>query len=111
MFASSWGTASAPRCTRNRRLRITVSPDTVPGWLDCRVEDRLDTGDRTVYLAEVLDAGLTGPVQPLTLRQLLQLAPADKLRQLKDLMTADAAVDAAAIRAWRERRSRRTSGR
>jgi flavin reductase (DIM6/NTAB) family NADH-FMN oxidoreductase RutF len=95
------------------RLGPSGSPilDTVPGWLDCRVEDRLDTGDRTVYLAEVLDAGLTGPVQPLTLRQLLQLAPADKLRQLKDLMTADAAVDAAAIRAWRERRSRRTSGR
>ena len=26
------------------------------GWLDCRVEARMDTGDRTVYLAEVLDA-------------------------------------------------------
>ena len=24
------------------------------GWLDCRVEARLDTGDRTVYLAEVV---------------------------------------------------------
>src|SRR5688500_8646848 len=28
-----------------------------PAWLDCRVEARMDTGDRTVYLAEVLDAG------------------------------------------------------
>ena len=26
------------------------------GWLDCRVEARLETGDRTVYLAEVVDA-------------------------------------------------------
>src|SRR5262249_32598631 len=26
------------------------------GWLDCRVETRMETGDRTVYLAEVLAA-------------------------------------------------------
>src|SRR5262249_16858587 len=26
------------------------------GWLDCRVEARVETGDRTAYLAEVIDA-------------------------------------------------------
>ena len=63
-------------------------------WLDCRVEARMDTGDRTVYVAEVLDAGcgtlgvgqgdpLSGPVRgqetrvqpgtPLTFKRLLKL--------------------------------------
>ena len=28
----------------------------VPAWLDCRVEMRMDTGDRTIYLAEIIDA-------------------------------------------------------
>ncbi len=27
------------------------------GWLDCRVETRMETGDRTVYLAEVVQSG------------------------------------------------------
>src|SRR5437764_167787 len=38
------------------RTELTGSPllDEAIGWLDCRVEARLDTGDRTVYLAEVL---------------------------------------------------------
>ncbi len=29
------------------------------GWLDCRVEERLDGGDRTVYLAEVVQSRVT----------------------------------------------------
>jgi flavin reductase (DIM6/NTAB) family NADH-FMN oxidoreductase RutF len=74
-----------------------------PGWLSCRVEGRLDTGDRSVYLAEVLDGDLTRPGPPLTLKRLLQLAPAGRLRELKDGMTRDAAVDEAAIRAFRDR--------
>jgi flavin reductase (DIM6/NTAB) family NADH-FMN oxidoreductase RutF len=75
-----------------------------PGWLDCRVEARLDTGDRTVYLAEVVDARLSRPGQPLTVKRLLQLAPPEELRELKEQVARDSAVDAAAIRAWREQR-------
>src|SRR5213078_3800168 len=38
-------------------------------WLDCRVEARLETGDRTVFLAEVLaGAGAKGG-PPLTLKR------------------------------------------
>jgi flavin reductase (DIM6/NTAB) family NADH-FMN oxidoreductase RutF len=73
------------------------------GWLDCRVEARLDVGDRTIYLAEVVQGQLQRSASPLTLKRLLQLAPADKLRELKELMTRDIAVDEAAIRAWRQR--------
>jgi flavin reductase (DIM6/NTAB) family NADH-FMN oxidoreductase RutF len=77
-----------------------------PGWLSCRVEGRLDTGDRTAYLAEVLDGELTRPGPPLTLKWMLQLAPAERLRELREGMERDSAVDAAAIRAFRDTASR-----
>ena len=72
-------------------------------WLDCRVEARLNTGDRTIYLAEVVDAHHRpgGPI--LTVQRVLQLAPADKLQLLNELHDRDARVDAQAIRAWRDK--------
>jgi flavin reductase (DIM6/NTAB) family NADH-FMN oxidoreductase RutF len=90
---------------RSVQSAITGSPiltDAV-AWLDCRVESRLDTGDRTVYLAEVVEARQARPVPPLTVQQFLRLAPKEKLSILKEQLTSDAAVDAAAIRAWRQR--------
>jgi len=73
-------------------------------WLDCRVEARLNTGDRTVYLAEVVDAchRMGSPI--LTVQRLLQLAPADKLQLLNELHERDAVVDSQAIRAWRNQK-------
>ena len=72
-------------------------------WLECRVEARLNTGDRTVYLAEVLAGGRERDTAILTMRRLIELAPPEKLRELKAGLERDAAVDAAAIRAWRGR--------
>jgi flavin reductase (DIM6/NTAB) family NADH-FMN oxidoreductase RutF len=72
------------------------------GWLNCRVEARLETGDRTVYLAEVQDGLLARPGPLLTVRRMLELAPPERLRELKEGMVRDSAVDASAIRAWRE---------
>ena len=58
-------------------------------WLDCRVESQMDTGDRTVFLAEVLDAHALSERRPsLTFKRLLELAPDDKLRELKLAMRA-----------------------
>ena len=74
-------------------------------WLDCRVEARLDTGDRTVYLAEVVaGAGLRAGA-PLSFQRLLALAPLEKKTLLKEALVRDAAVDAAAILEWRKRRA------
>src|SRR5262249_45930458 len=75
----------------------------VLGWLDCRVEARRDTGDRPVYLAEVVAAQLARATSPLTVKRLLQVAPADRLQELQRQTTADSALDAAAIHAWRQR--------
>ncbi len=71
-------------------------------WLDCRVEAKLNTGDRTIYLAEVIDAYYSKGARFLTVQRLLQLAPADKLRLLDELHDRDAVRDAEAIRAWRK---------
>ena len=71
------------------------------GWLDCRVEARMDTGDRTVYLAEVLDARIERTATPLTFGRLLALAPAERLREMKDAMARDVELDRAAIVEWR----------
>src|SRR5262249_18674797 len=71
-------------------------------WLDCHVEARLDSGDRTVYLAEVVEARLLSPEPPLTVKRMLALAPADQLRALKEDVLRDSATDAEAIRAWRK---------
>jgi flavin reductase (DIM6/NTAB) family NADH-FMN oxidoreductase RutF len=74
-----------------------------PGWLDCRVEARLDTGDRTVYLAEVLEARAPGDAVLLTVSRLRQLMPDDWRRTLLEQLSCDAAIDARAIAAWRSR--------
>jgi flavin reductase (DIM6/NTAB) family NADH-FMN oxidoreductase RutF len=74
-----------------------------PAWLDCRVEARLDTGDRTVYLAEVVQAQLNRPIAPLTLKRLRQRASPAQLRELKELIARDSVADAGAIHAWRQK--------
>jgi flavin reductase (DIM6/NTAB) family NADH-FMN oxidoreductase RutF len=70
-------------------------------WLDCRVESSLDTGDRTVYLAEVVEA-LAGPARPvLTAKRMLELAPEPRKCALRELFLRDAATDRRAIEEWR----------
>ncbi len=88
----------------NVRSGVTGSPilPEAIGWLECRVENRMATGDRTIYLAEVVDAHVTCGVSPLTFRQFLELTPPEKLERLRQLMAQDRAADAKAIREWRE---------
>src|SRR5205814_89950 len=62
-------------------------------WMKCDVETSLDTGDRTIYLAAVVGAKLEKQTPPLTLKRLLQLAPPERLRELREGMARDAIVD------------------
>jgi len=55
-----------------------------------------------VYLAEVVQGCATHFAPPLTTRRMLELAPPDKLAELKRLRHLDSDRDAAAIRAWRQ---------
>ncbi|WP_165227848.1 flavin reductase family protein [Aquisphaera insulae] len=80
-----------------------ILPDALD-WMECRVEARCETGDRTIYVAEVVDA--SGPAEdpPLTVARMLQLAPPDRRARLDDLLRRDRATDAAAILEWRRGR-------
>jgi len=40
-----------------------------PAFFECRVLDRMERGDHTVYVAEVVNAGLRREEAPLTLRE------------------------------------------
>ena len=75
------------------------------GWMDCRCEAGLDSGDRTVYLAAVTDGGRdpdAGPqAVPLTVRGLFDQASPEARAQLDALYARDGQVDTAAILAWR----------
>jgi flavin reductase (DIM6/NTAB) family NADH-FMN oxidoreductase RutF len=88
------------------RAGVTGSPllqETV-GWLDCRVETRLDVGDRTLYVAEVVEGHVTNFAPPLTSRKLMERAPGPRLAELQRQRHHDSYRDAQAIRAWRERK-------
>ncbi len=88
--------------------RTPLGSPRVPGasaWLDCRVEDRMNTGDRTLYLTSVVAGGVVdAEAAPLTVGRLMALAPEDKRTELDRLYARDGAIDAAAIDAWRKAR-------
>ena len=53
-------------------------------WFDCRVEARMDSGDRTIYLAEVVEVRLERTDPPLTNRRLFGIAPPDKQKIMSE---------------------------
>jgi flavin reductase (DIM6/NTAB) family NADH-FMN oxidoreductase RutF len=76
-------------------------------WFDCRLESRMDSGDRTIYLAAVVDGRLERTDAPLTSRRFFDLAPPDKQRIMDEQYERDAHLDAQSIQQWRNA----TSGR
>ncbi|MGE5154202.1 MAG: flavin reductase family protein [Bdellovibrio bacteriovorus] len=73
-------------------------------WLDCRVEERMDTGDRTLYLAQVTGGAPLTQGTALSVGMLLRNAPQEWLAELDRLYRTDQALDSAAILAWRQAR-------
>lgn len=96
------------------RAGATGSPilTDAPGWLDCRVESRLDTGDGMLYLAEVVDGGSApgGGEGALTISGFIGQGTPDQLRRLGERMAHHREVDARAIEEWRRRRKEAESG-
>jgi flavin reductase (DIM6/NTAB) family NADH-FMN oxidoreductase RutF len=106
-----FGLQSGRACDKFEGLTVQTAATGSPlltdalAWLDCRIEARLDSGDRTVYLAEAVQAALNRPTPPLTLKRLRQLASPAQLLELKEKVARDSVVDAEAIHAWRQRRT------
>lgn len=54
--------------------RLESSPDGIPlladppAWFECRVTNDVRGGDHTIFVAEVVDAGVRRDAEPLTLR-------------------------------------------
>jgi flavin reductase (DIM6/NTAB) family NADH-FMN oxidoreductase RutF len=50
---------------------ITGAPilDEVPAYLECRVFEAIDAGDHTLFLADVVEAGLQNDLEPLDLAE------------------------------------------
>jgi flavin reductase (DIM6/NTAB) family NADH-FMN oxidoreductase RutF len=98
-----------------RGLEVSSTPAGNPllpftlAWADCYVEDRLDTGDRTVYLAAVSDGAVLAPGHPLTISRLRAHAPPTQRRLLDDLYARDGVIDGQAILQWRSHRQQSAS--
>lgn len=74
-------------------------------WLDCRVESRMDSGDRAIYLVAVVDGRLERTVPPLTSGRLFRIAPPERKKLMDEQYERDARLDALEIRRWRGDRS------
>jgi flavin reductase (DIM6/NTAB) family NADH-FMN oxidoreductase RutF len=72
-----------------------------PAWLECRLEANWDVGGRVVYVGEIVNGGVRQYRKTLTLSRLLEIAPADKLARLRELVRQDSASEEEAIRRWR----------
>ncbi|HVW00685.1 MAG TPA: flavin reductase family protein [Planctomycetaceae bacterium] len=69
--------------------------------LECRVETQMSTGDRIVYLAEVVEGIIQGAESPLTTGGMIVEASPEHLQLLRAQMERDATRDAEAIAQWR----------
>jgi flavin reductase (DIM6/NTAB) family NADH-FMN oxidoreductase RutF len=72
------------------------------GWVDCRVEAKLDVGDRVLYVAEVLEGKVTHFAPPLTTKRLMERTPMPRLSQMQRQRQDDSLRDSEAIEAWRK---------
>jgi flavin reductase (DIM6/NTAB) family NADH-FMN oxidoreductase RutF len=80
------------------------------GWLDCKVEASLDIGDRTLYLAEVVQGCVTHFGPPLTTQQLMETAPTALLTKLQQKRHQDSYRETELIELWRVDRGLRRPG-
>lgn len=106
-----FGLQSTRNAAKFADIEIVKTPLGLPrleqanAWMECRVEESMQTGDRTIYLAEVTAAELLRSGRLLTQKRMLELASPDKLQQLKEQMFTDRQFDAVAIEQWRNDRS------
>jgi flavin reductase (DIM6/NTAB) family NADH-FMN oxidoreductase RutF len=72
-------------------------------WLDCRVYDRHDGGDRIYYWADVVAGAADGSGEPLTESRLIALADDAQKAQLRREMAADIDLQRPLLQARRAR--------
>jgi flavin reductase (DIM6/NTAB) family NADH-FMN oxidoreductase RutF len=76
------------------------------GWLECSVETKMDTGDRTVYLGEIVGGTLKYDAKPLTVKYLYEHASPSLIETLNQLYSKDGIIDFRNIQDWRRHLAR-----
>ncbi len=103
-FASSSGRDS----DKFAGLRWSNSPlgtprlDDCPAWLDCRVIEHHDTGDRRYFWAEIVDGQLQHDFRPLTDHQLFASGTPAQLQAAKLGLQLDLEIQRPLAQAWRQ---------
>ena len=106
-----FGLTSGHHVDKLADLPTSATPDGAPliegamSWLDCRIAQRTDIGDRTLYLADVTGGAVLRRGPLLTVAGLLRDATEADRSTLKHLYTLDQATDREAILAWRRFRA------
>jgi len=72
-------------------------------WAECTVEAAFDTGDRSLFLGQVTNCGKGSEGRPLTMSEILQSLTEQDRKENEQRLARDIAIDAAAIREWRNR--------
>ena len=88
------------------RSEVTGSPILTASiaWLDCKVEAKLDVGDRAFYVAEIVASGVNSTESPMTVAQMFGNSTPEQMQQLQQLSQIDCPLDAEAIGQWRSER-------
>lgn len=68
---------------------------------DCKVESRFETGDRTVYLLEVVEGHKMKNELPMKFSDLWNVADSKQRDLMQRLLNADQQIDRTAIEKWR----------
>jgi flavin reductase (DIM6/NTAB) family NADH-FMN oxidoreductase RutF len=68
------------------------------GWVECRILERIDSGDRMIYLADAVEQALDPDRRPLTKRAAFAALPDHQRRALERKGLQEARRDQALIR-------------
>lgn len=71
-------------------------------WLDCQVFARVDLGDRRMYLADVVAGEVCQQANPLTERQLFDLANDEQKKTLAECRQSDVEIQRPLFQRWRQ---------
>lgn len=73
----------------------------IDNWLDCRMELKVDLGDRWMLIGDVVDASAPDAIAPLTVQAFIAGGDPDQHARLMEQMQRDTATDRDAILTWR----------
>jgi flavin reductase (DIM6/NTAB) family NADH-FMN oxidoreductase RutF len=106
-WVQHFGTQSGRDIDKFSDLEFTTSVTNAPilkdahAWLECRIENMMNSGDRNWYLAEIVDAKWSANFAPLTFQAFLSQVDDDFKALLKKQLGEDSLTDRQLVEEWR----------